>query len=395
MQPVRVLLFDLDAALAQQMKESIGGRSDVQIVEQVAGPSELAAAVERPPPDVVFANLDAAPGETLNVVAGLAKQHPAMRFFAVSARNDAELIVKAMRSGFSDVIRLPDERDRVGEVIDSVRQRPPEAEGGGKLIAVIGSAGGVGCTTLAVNLAVELARKCGRDVALVDLDFQFGHVATMLDLDIQHSVADLCGESKTLDHRVIQKAVQRHKSGVHVLPRPREFEEAGGLTAEDCGRLLEIMQEMYPYVLVDGPGRFDETGRSILDVADWTLLVVQPLVTSARNARRMLQALQRYDFDPARIEVICNRVGGGLTHLNPEQLEKSLGHKILINIPDDWMSVSSAINLGEPLATSTPKSKVRAAVEELADAIMGGVEASREAQGSTGLIGRLLGRGKG
>ncbi len=154
------------------------------------------------------------------------------------------------------------------------------------------------------------------------------------------------------------------------------------------------MRQVYPYVLVDGPGRFDETGRSILDIADWNLLIVQPLVTSARNARRILQALQRYDFDPGRIEVICNRAGGGLTHLNPEQLEKSLNHKILLSVPDDWMSVSSAINLGEPLATSTPKSKVRLAVQELADIIMGGGQAVQEARGGGGLLSRMFGRGK-
>lgn len=372
----------------------LDGMSGVQVSDRVASADALPPAIEKQAIDLVLANLDPSASVILSAVAGLAKQHPNIRFFAISAQTDAELILKAMRSGFSEFIRLPDETDRLRRVIDTVRQRPPGAGGAGKLISVVGSAGGVGCTTLAVNLAVELAGQCSRDVALVDLDFQFGHVATMLDLEIQHSIADLCGESKSLDQRLVHKAVQRHRSGVHVLPRPREFEDAGGLTAEDCINLLQVMRQVYPYVVVDGPGRFDETGRCVLDFAEWNLLVVQPLLTSARNARRILQALERYDFDPARIRVICNRAGGGLTHLNLEQLEKSLNHKILISVPDDWMSVSSAINLGEPLATSTPKSKVRAAIGELAGIIIEGGQVPREARGGAGLLGRLFGRGK-
>ena len=112
-------------------------------------------------------------------------------------------------------------------------RRRSGAEGAiGQVVSVLGSAGGVGCTTLAVNLATELADKCGREVALVDLDFQFGHVAMMLDLDIEYSLADLCGESITLDERLLQKAVMKHKSGVHVVSRPKEFEDTANLSAE-------------------------------------------------------------------------------------------------------------------------------------------------------------------
>lgn len=390
---VRVVVYDADNTSEGGLRALLDALGGVRIVEEVSEVGKLVPAVEKYSADLVLANLDVSTEEVLKAVKVAEQQCSGTEFFAVSSVNDANLILTAMRSGFSEFVRLPEESSRLSEAIGALRRRTAEAGATGQIISVIGSAGGVGCTTLAVNLAVELADACGRDVALVDLDFQFGHVAMLLDLEIQHSIADLCGESKTIDERVIQKAAMQHKSGLQVIARPREFEETSNLSAESCTQLLGMLRRMYPYVVLDGPSRSDPTGRCILDMADWNLLIVQPLVTAARNAKRILQALSRYNFNPERIQVVCNRAGGGLSHLNVQRLEKSLGHKIVACIPDDWANVSAAINLGEPLAMNAPKSKAREAIRELSAMIRGAGDGSGEGK-SGGLFSRLFG-GKG
>lgn len=388
---VRVIICDNDEASTKSTRDLLETVPGVLVLAELTEGGEVSSAIERYSPDLVLANLDPDPDKVLPVFARVAERHSGVAFFAISAKNDA--VLSAMRSGFSEFVRLPEESSRLTDAVGGMRRRSGTEGVTGQIVSVVGSAGGVGCTTLAVNLATELADKCGREVALVDLDFQFGHVAMMLDLDIQYSLADLCGESVTLDERLLRKAMMKHKSGVHVVSRPREFEDTADLSAEACVPVLTMLRKMYPYVVLDGPTRSDPTGRSVLDIADWNLLTVQPLVTAARNAKRILSALERMDFDKSRIQVVCNRGGGGLSHLNIQRLEKSLGHKIIISIPDDWMSVSASINLGEPLAMNAPRSKAREAICELADMIRGSSGVAGGEKGS-GLLGRLFGRGK-
>ena len=272
-------------ASTKSTRELLETVSGVLVLAELTDCGDVSSAIDRYSPDVVLANLDPDPDSVLPVFARVAGRNGGVAFFAISAKNDA--VLSAMRSGFREFVRLPEESSRLVDAVSSMRRRSGADGAIGQVVSVVGSAGGVGCTTLAVNLATELADKCGREVALVDLDFQFGHVAMMLDLDIQYSLADLCGESITLDERLLQKAVMKHKSGVHVVSRPKEFEDTADLSAEARVPVLRTLRKMYPYVVLDGPTRSDPTGRAVLDIADWNLLVVQPLVTSARNAKTM------------------------------------------------------------------------------------------------------------
>ncbi|MEE9296394.1 MAG: AAA family ATPase [Phycisphaerae bacterium] len=385
---VRMILFDADSASQSRIQETLENIGGVRVVDVVTDGEGLVASIERASPPLVVANLDPAPDGIMSSVASISGGHPDITFLAVSTRDDAGLIKSAVRSGFSDIIKLPEEVERLAEEIGKIRLGVEGHGGAGRIISVLGSAGGVGCTTVAVNLAVELADKSGKEVALVDLNFQFGHVAMMLDLEIQHSIANLCSEGKTIDERVVQKAVTKHKSGVHVVPRPRNFEETEGLTAESCVPLITLLRQMYPFVVLDGPSCSDPTALSVLEITDWNLLVVQPLVTSARNAKRILSALEKYGFKGQALKAVCNRAGGGLSHLNSQRLEKSLGTDILLCVPDDWTSVSAAINLGEPLSMNAPKSKARDAMRELADIVRGA--GAETADKSAGFFGRLL-----
>lgn len=386
---VRVVLFDADPASGGGVRDLVEHIAGVRLVEALSDPAALGGSIEKTSADLVLARLDASAEAVLSAAREASKAHPDVVFLATMSQDDAALIKSAMRSGFSDVVKLPEEIERLEAEIVTLRERSGRGDGGlGRIVTVLGSAGGVGCTTIAVNLAVELAEKSGQEVALVDLNFQFGHVAMMLDLEIQHSVADLCGEGKTIDDRVVQKAVTRHKSGVYVVPRPKEFEETVNLDAASTVPLLTILRQMYPYVVLDGPSRSDPTGLSVLDIASWNLLVVQPLVTAARNAKRILAALAKVGFKGEPLQVVCNRAGGGLSHLNVQRLEKSLGSKILMCIPDDWTSVSAAINLGEPMAMNAPKSKARDAIRDLADKIRGSDQG--DGKKDAGLLSRLF-----
>jgi len=246
----------------------------------------------------------------------------------------------------------------------------------------------VGTTTLATNLAVELATFASGGVCLVDLDYRFGQVGTMLDIEPVYSIADLCETPERLESQVVEKALASHGSGVRVLCRPPSFEQADTITAVHCLGALSGLVSMFEYVVVDGPSRYDPGAKAVLDIADSVLLVLELLVPDVRNIQRMLDSMRQGGFDLDRVRVVCNRLGQESANLSTADIEATLNVNVYASIPHDWPSVSAAINLGEPLARGHARSKARLAIVDLARRLHGADEETDDLEG-TRKAGRL------
>lgn len=389
--PIRAIVFNADEAYAVELRQALNAVSDVRIVAEIDEPSLLPQAVAQFPCDVVIANLDPLALVVLEVSSQIQTAQQRLPVVAISSSTDGEILLRAMRAGLKGFLLKPLKPDELRPIFEQIAAERTIEREPGKLISVVGCAGGVGATFLATNLAVELADLAGanKKVALLDFDFRFGQVATILDLAPQFTVADLCATPEQVDPNMIDKALVKHDSGVYVLGRPHTFQQAECITAAHCVNVISVLQEMCAYVVIDGPMRSDPGGRMILDVADYNFMVLQLLVTGVRNADRMMQELAGQGFNPGRIQFICNRVGRDSAHLEAEQVEKTLNAKLFHTLPDDWRTVSAAINVGKPLSAESNRSKIRQSVRELATRI----HAPQSAQVSTksaGMLGRLL-----
>ena len=240
-------------------------------------------------------------------------------------------------------------------------------------------------------MAVELAQLVTPDVTVVDLDYRHGQVATFLDVEPTHTLADLTGSPEQLEPQVMERALARHETGVRVLSRPNHFTEADTLTAATCMGVFSTLMQMNEYVVADGPTRFDTGAKSLLALSDINLLVVQLAVPCIRNAQRILQNMREIGYNTERTRLICNRVGRDSSHLTVRNVSETLGLEVFATIPDDWEGVSGAINLGEPLSVNGPKTKVRAVIEEIAVRLHGPTERGEDREASKkGLIGRIF-----
>jgi pilus assembly protein CpaE len=240
---------------------------------------------------------------------------------------------------------------------------------------------------------VELKELTAGDVTVVDLDHRFGQVATLLDLEPTYTMADLCESQEQLEPQMIERALLRHGSGIQVLSRPLQFAQADGITAAHCVGVLTALTAVNEYVVVDGPTRFDFGAKAVLDLADHNLLVMQLLVPTVRNVHRMLEGLTEVGFNLDRVKLVCNRVGGDGGGITVEDVAATLNRDVFGQIPDDWAAVGAAINVGEPLATSVPKSKARQAIKALAGRLHapGGVaEDVAEDAKKKGLLSRIF-----
>ncbi len=394
-QTVRTIVYTANESDAPELRRTLTRLSSLRIVAELDEPSLIPQAVTQFPCDLLIADLDPNPGIVLECLRQLRESGSTLPIFSLSRQTEGDVVLRAMKAGVKEYLVKPLNLEELENAIARNIATQTRTKEPGKLISVMGSAGGVGCTTLATNLGVELAELVGPDqkVVVVDLDFRFGHVATLLDVHGQYTVADLCSTPEELDPEMVRKALIKHESGVHVLRRPHSFAQAEMITAAHCANVFTSLQSMCAYVVVDGPTRHDPGGRSVLDAADFNFMVLQLLVTSVRNTDRMVQELSAQGFNPERLAFLVNRLGRESAHLDVEQVESILGRSMFAAISDDWKTVSSSINIGQPLRTYAERSKIRMEYHELAQRIHCPEKFSEQESARKGsLLGRLFGK---
>jgi pilus assembly protein CpaE len=365
-QALRLVVFNAEEDFGPILRSELLGFDGVKIVAEVDEPALLTEAVQRFPVDLLIVHLDPFPEQILPAVKELLVRRPDLPCFGISESQDGTVVLAALRAGFREFLTKPLVSDELETALNKMMAQKPARHQHGQLISVIGTVGGVGGTTLAVNTAVELAQQKAGRVALVDMDFRFGQVATFLDLQPNFTVADLCDTPEQLDPRMIEKAVIKHSTGVEVLARPHQFGQAEQISAAHAASVVSALQEFYDFVVIDGPMRFDSGGRVVLEMSDIVLLVLQLIVPSVRNADRILQELGRQGFNLDRLKLVVNRVGHNNGSLEVEQVEATLNRKTYACISDDWQAASTAINMGEPLCMAAARSKARLDIEALA-----------------------------
>jgi pilus assembly protein CpaE len=371
-QLVRTIVFNTDEECKTPLRQHLLAIEGVKVVAEIDEPGMLPATIDRIPADLLVAHLDPNPKLLLPMAAEVATQHPEVAVFAISAQADGDLILVALRAGLREFLVKPVDPEQLSAAVDKVRTHMPESQRTGQLVCLFGGAGGVGATTLSANLAVELNQLVTGKVAVVDLDFRHGQLATCFDLQPTYTIADLCDTAEQLEPQMIGRAMFEHESGVHVLARPNQMLQAEQITAAHCVSVLSSLQEMYEYVVVDGPSRFDPCAQPVLDLADLSLLVLQLLVTDVRNTHRILEDLSARGYNMDRVKVVCNRDARDTGRLEPEHVSATLNRDFFAVIPNDWAAVSGALNIGVPLITESPRSRARLAIKELAEKIVGG-----------------------
>ncbi len=367
MSAVRVVVYNSDETYTAQLRTTLLGHDGVKIIAEVDEAALLGQALERFPADVLVAHLDPAPEAVLFALAELAAEKSDVPIFAVSESTDGQLILSAMRSGIREFLTKPIKREELAEAFQKVAATDSANEKQGQLITVIGGAGGVGATTLAVNLAIELKAITDGSVAVVDLDHRFGQVATALDVDPTYTMADLCESPEQLERQMLERALVQHASGLKVLSRPLHFAQADNITAAHCVGVLSALTGLCDYVVVDGPTRFDFGAKAVLDIADLNLLVLQLVVPTVRSVHRMLGGMREVGFNLDRMRLVGNRIGCEGGGISIDDVGGTLGMEVFAEIPDDWSGVTGAMNIGEPLASAAPKSKARLAIKSLAE----------------------------
>jgi pilus assembly protein CpaE len=244
----------------------------------------------------------------------------------------------------------------------------PRDSARGTLIAVYSPKGGVGCTTIATNLAVALASRNRRRVALVDLDLQFGDVGVALDVRTANSIVDLVAHTEDADDAMLQDIFVRHASGVRVLAAPDNIAAVESVDPERIVRALDMLRDHFDVIICDLWSSLDELTLATLKIADRIVLVSTPELPSLKNLRRVIAATAPLLGDE-RTQIVLNR-HPGKAGVSIADVEKNLGREVSATIASEGIGITEAINQGISFFDSRAKVRVSRSYLKLADAVV-------------------------
>ena len=304
--------------------------------------------------------------------------HPQLGTVFAVDEVSADTLQAAIRAGardtvaVSDPVALDQAVGRVGDLLGGVRTSVPAVSDHrptpGRLVVVFSTKGGVGKSTIAINLAVTLARKSPERVALVDADVNFGDVAVMLGIPPQHTVADAVATLQIGDVELIRSLMTRHESGCLVLPAPTEPLLDAPMPGDELVAVCSALQAMCGYVVVDTATQFDDSVLSLVEAADDVLLVGSMDIPSVKNLKIGMRALDLAGIAGPKMRLVLNRANTQVK-LDVRDIEQVLGMRADFPIPSD-IAVPIAVNAGVAVVDHQPKAAVTRAIEQLASQLM-------------------------
>lgn len=388
---IRVLIVDDIAETRDHLTKLLSFEKDLTVVGAAASGPEAIEMAQKLLPDIVLMDINMPDMDGITATERLAAMVPTASIVMMSVQGEADYLRRSMLAGAREFLVKPFSSDELTASIRQVHEREREKQGRmpvrfasvgpvsahpdrepGRVVAVFSPKGGVGRTTVAVNVAVAAAADRGQNVVLMDAAFQFGDVAILLNLNPRsRSIADLIpemqggGDVESLDTFTVT-----HSSGLRVLLAPPTPETADLITPAAARHIVESFRATSDLVVVDCPAWFSDTTLAILDTADVILAVLTLEITSIKSIRLFLEVAEQLGYPQDRVVLVLNRADSALG-IRVADVEQSIGRKIDHQIISDGRTVVYALNRGVPFVTSNREMQVSQDILRLVASLTG------------------------
>lgn len=383
---IKILIVDDIPETRDHLSKLLGFEADVEVVGTAGSGTEAIEMATALNPDVILMDINMPGMDGISATEQLATRVPSAVVVMMSVQGEADYLRRSMLAGAREFLVKPfssdeltasirqvsarerDKQRRIGVPVAVGGEAAPAAQGPGRVVAVFSPKGGVGRTTIAVNLAVA-AVSLGKRVALVDASFQFGDVGVLLNLNPRNkSIADLASEIQAGEAESLETFLIAHSSGVQVLLAPPSPEQAELIGPAAVRRVLERLRTDHDLVVVDCPSSFNEPTLAVLDHADVVLTLLSLEITSVKNMRLFLKVAEQLGYGPEKVRLVLNRADSTLG-IRVADVEHSIGRKVDHTIVSDGRSVVYALNRGVPFFTSNRQAQVSQDILRLAQAV--------------------------
>jgi pilus assembly protein CpaE len=325
---------------------------------------KVVAKGENQQPDLLIIELNQDPETHLNKITSFLDKTEDTQIFIVSEKSDPEILIKALRIGIKEFLPFPLQPKAIEDALKRFKERQAKIEqkkhgSPGKIFSVVGSKGGVGTTTIAVNLATTIALKQKiPSVALLDMNIVFGEVPVFLDMSPKRHWGDITKNIERLDEVFLSNILSEHSTGVQVLPSPRYLDSQPSPTPPIMEALLELMKRTYDYIIIDLGQSMNDTALRILKMSELVHIVAIQSLPCLSNTNRLIKSMVEFGFvEKESINIVLNRYfKKGAIPL--DSVEKGIGEKLTWIIPNDYSTTMSAINSGRTLNDVSPRSQI-------------------------------------
>ncbi len=291
----------------------------------------------------------------------------------LTAEADVEQKIRGLRAGADDYLVKPFHPAELLARIKSLLARfaPRDLAGRpplGRVLAFYGAKGGVGTTTIAINVAIALQRELGRRVCLVDANLQFGDHRVFMDLGLdRRSIVDAVN-APSIDADLLRGVLVEHDSKIDLLLAPPTPEQADLVTKDHLTQIIDVLRGMYDYVVVDVDKRLDDMNLGVFDAAEHLFVVLTADLSCLKNVRLVLETLGHIGYEADRVKLVLNR-SNAFTGINAKTAEGALRHPIDLQVLNEYRGAISALNSGAPVMFTKADSPLGRSLHDLARAI--------------------------
>jgi pilus assembly protein CpaE len=363
-----------------ETKQAGLGRKLGEIVRAVGG-MQVQNAQDTRRADLLIFELGDDTANEFQYIESLLSADEAAEIFLIAENSAPEVLLQAIRAGAREFFHQPLNEKEVRQALEKFKDRRGQPDrsrqaGVGQIINVIGSKGGVGTTTVAVNLAVSLVEKRSVpvSVALIDMNTLLGEIPLFLELKPEFHWGEITKNIVRLDSNFLMNVLTKHSSGVYVLPSPGHLNNHEPMIPELVTRLIGFMQKIFDFVIVDCGQSMDEASLRVLEMSDTVLLVTLLSLPCLSNTNRLLKSFADLGYLPKeRVKIVVNRYLKS-SDISLEDAEESIGQEVFWTIPNDYGTTMSAINNGKPLSEISSKAPVTMNIDRLAGSFVQGEE---------------------
>lgn len=413
---IRVLIVDDLSETRENVRKLLQFESDIEVIGQAGTGEDAISLAKKQQPDIILMDINMPGIDGIGASQKISETVPRVQIIIMSVQSDPDYLRRAMLAGARDFLTKPFGGD---ELITAIRRvyakRPsfpaasavvvgasagavvaPATSANGHVLAVFSPKGGSGCTTVAINLAVSLAKRGYRTI-LVDGSFQFGDVSVMLNMQPLSSMVDIADRIEDLDAELVSSVVQIHQdSGLEVLLAPPKPEMADVITEMHVKRLLETLRPMYEFAIIDTSSSLNDVTLAMLDNADRIVLVTQQTLPSLKNVSRFYDLTDSLSYAPSKIWLMVNRVSARYG-ISVKDVASALKRPVIGTVPGEDELFDAAADQGVPVVLQKSRrqpimSAFTKLVEHALEDLKPGGSEGGEAGKSGGIFGRLFGR---
>ena len=378
---IEVMLVSKQEKVLQTLRGFLSSDSELELVAEAAGGDAALEKVENTAPDILLLNAGGSDTDTFSLAERIVMRKPRTFVIILVEEMNVECLRRANMAGCHNVLPFPGEAK---ELCSDIR-RVYHAENGridaldsnervtwaSKVLTVYSAKGGIGKTTIAVNLAIRLA-ELKKKVAIVDLDLQFGDVHIFMDVEPKETIADLVQDlvNPTIDS--VRSYMSIHSSGVHILCAPKSPEYADLISGDRIQSLLGLLRANYDYVIIDTGANFSDATLSALEASTSILFVTGLDVSILKNSRVAMNVLESLG-QKKKVRTIINRAVE-INSITIADVQRILDTPIMARIPSDYQVAVAALNQGQPFVQALPKARLSLSIGDIAERIVSGTD---------------------